>query len=198
MRALQSLLTSDSYQGLTVEEAMERYAPPSENDTGGYTSFIVDNVGVDASTAMSDLTAAQLSSFADAIETFEGGAAGTTYQVGDASAPSWVQDVFDNSEPGSPDPTPDPTPSAPPDPVPDTPSDPPPSPLPGPSPEPLPGPSPDPAPPDPTPDPTPDPSPGPAPDPDPGGGGGDLPGDPGGGSEGGGGEGGGEGGGGER
>ena len=189
MRALQSLLSSDSYQGLTLEEAMERYAPPSENDTDGYTSFITDNVGVDASTEMSDLTAAQLASFADAIETFEGGAAGTTYQAGDADAPSWVQDVFDSSEPDIPDPTPAlHLPSAPPDPAPDTPVDPIPSPLPGPVPEPLPGPTPDPTPPNPTPDPTPDPLPGPAPDPGYDSGSGYLPGDHGEGGEGGSGE----------
>ena len=194
MRALQSLLTSDSYQGLTIEEAMERYAPPSENDTVGYTAFIVDNVGIDASTAMSDLTAQQLASFADAIETFEGGAAGTTYQVGDAGAPSWVQDIFDGSEPENPDPTPDPGPNVPADPLPDVPSDPVPSPLPGPIPEPLPGPSPAPTPdppdptPDPTPEPSPDPTPNPGPDPGPDSGGGDAPADPGGAGDAGGGE----------
>lgn len=211
MQALQSLLTSDSYQGLTLEEAMERYAPPSENDTDAYTSFIAENVGVDASTAMSGLTEEQLASFADAIETFEGGAAGTTYQAGDVSAPSWVQDVFDGSSPDGPDPTVDPAPSPTPDPVPDPPSDPIPTPLPDPIPDPTPDPTPDPpdpAPIDPTSDPTPDPSPGPTPDPgppdpgsDPGSGGGNEPGDPGadgdgGGGEGGGGEGGGDGGGG--
>ena len=90
MRALQNLLGSDTYQGLTIEEAMERYAPPSENDTAGYTSFIAENVGVDASTAMSDLTPDQLASFAAAIETFEGGQPGTTYEATDTGAPSWV------------------------------------------------------------------------------------------------------------
>ena len=187
MQALQSLLSSDTYQDLTIEEAMERYAPPAENDTDAYTSFIADNVGVDTSTPMSDLTAAQLTAFAEAIQTFEGGAAGTTYQSGDADAPSWVQDALNNTEPDSPDPAPDPIPSSPPDPEPDAPPDPIPSPLPGPTPEPLPAPSLDPAP---------DPSPGPIPDPgpDPDSGGGNESGDPGGGGEGGGG--GGEGGGG--
>ena len=190
MQALVSLLSSDSYQGLSIEDAMERYAPPSENDTDAYTSFITDNVGVDASTLMSDLTPDQLNSFANAIQTFEGNTPGTTYQEGDTSAPDWVQDLFDDSGPDGPDPTPDPSPSptpdpAPnptpvpdptPDPVPDPPSDPVPVPLPGPTPDPVPNP----------PDPAPDPS--PEPDPDPGG---DGPADPGGDGGGGGDEGGG-------
>jgi uncharacterized membrane protein YgcG len=209
MQALVSLLSSDGYQGLTIEQAMERYAPPSENDTDAYTSFIADNVGVDPSTQMSDLTPGQLSSFANAIQTYEGNTPGTTYQDGDVSAPGWVQELFDNSGSDDPDPAPDPSPSPTPDPVPnptpdpdpipvpDPPSDPVPMPLPGPTPEPSPNP------PDPEPDPAPDPSPEPAPDPggdgpeDPGGGGdGGGGGDEGGGGEGGGGGGGGEGGGG--
>jgi hypothetical protein len=59
MQALVSLLSSDGYQGLTIEQAMERYAPPDENDTDAYTSFIADNVGVDPSTPVSDLTSDQ-------------------------------------------------------------------------------------------------------------------------------------------
>lgn len=187
MQALISLLSSDGYQGLTIEQAMERYAPPDENDTDAYTSFIAENVGVDPSTSMSDLTPAQLSSFASAIQTYEGNTPGTTYQEGDASVPDWVQNLFENSgsddpEPTpdpfpSPDPVPNPTPDPIPNPVPDPPSDPVPMPLPGPTPDPVP------SPPDPTPpDPAPDPSPEPAPDP-----GGDGPEDPGGGVDGGGG-----------
>jgi hypothetical protein len=212
MQALVSLLSSDGYQELTIEQAMERYAPPDENDTDAYTSFIAENVGVDPSTSMSDLAPGQLSSFASAIQTYEGNTPGTTYQEGDASVPDWVQNLFDNSGSDDPEPTPDPSPSPTPDPVPNPTPDPMPDPVPDPSsdpvPMPLPGPAPDPVtnPPDPTPpDPAPDPSPEPAPDPggdgpeDPGGGGdGGGGGDDGGGGEGGGGEGGrGEGGGGE-
>ncbi len=128
-------------------------------DTAGYTSFIAQNVGVDASTAMSDLTADQLASFADAIESFEGGAPGTTYQSGDTGAPSWVQDSFDGSVSDAPAPTASPTPSPTPDPAPDPPTDPVPTPLPGPTPDPTPDPSPDPTPDPPLPDSAPDPAP---------------------------------------
>jgi uncharacterized membrane protein YgcG len=192
MRALQSLLTSSSYQGLTIEEAMEQYAPASENDTAAYTAFIANNVGVDPTTNMSDLTATQLAAFADAIETFEGGAEGTTYQQGDTAAPSWVQDAFDDSESDDPDPTSDTDPIASPSPEPNDPNDPTPNPMPAPTPQPLPAPTPD-------PDPTPTPAPGPTPDPvtgtDPGNGdseGGQSGGDDGGGGGEGGGGGGGE------
>lgn len=198
-QALANLLTSSSYTGLTVEEAMEKYAPPSENDTAAYTSFITDNVGVAASTPMSNLTEDQLTSFLDAIETFEGGNPGTTYQTGDPSAPTWVQDILDSSDSGDPDsddsesdsptdpgPAPDPTPDPTPGPIPI------PEPAPDPQPDPVPGPTPDPAP-----GPIPAPEPAPAPDPgndDDGGGGDEGGGDEGGGGDGGGGGGGGDGG----
>jgi hypothetical protein len=162
--ALTTLLTSENYQGLTIEEAMEQYAPPSENNTAAYTDFITENVGVDASTPMSDLTPDQLSSFADAIQTFEGYSAGTVYQDGDISAPSWAQDLFDDSAPDDADPTPVSTP----DPTPDPTLDPTPGPTPDPEPTPGPGPIPDPIP-DPIPGLTPDPANDPVPEPpDPG------------------------------
>jgi uncharacterized membrane protein YgcG len=185
MQALVSLLSSGSYQELTMEQAMERYAPPDENDTDAYTSFIADTVGVDPSTPMSDLTSDQLAAFATGIQTFEGNTPGTTYQDGDASAPDWVQNLFDASGSDDPEPTPDPSPSPTPDPEPNpTPNpvpDPDPDPPIDPVPMPLPGPNPD--PPDPgSSDPMPEPSPAPAPDP-----GGDGPEDPGGEGDGGGG-----------
>jgi len=79
MQALTSLLSSDTYQGLTIEQAMERYAPPSENDTDAYTAFTAGNVGVDPSTPMSALTSDQMASFGNSIQTYEGNTAGTTY-----------------------------------------------------------------------------------------------------------------------
>lgn len=120
-QALVSLLRSDSYQALTIEQAMERYAPPDENDTDAYTSFISDTVGVDPSTAMSDLTSDQLDAFASGIQTFEGNTPGKTYQNGDASAPDWVQNLLDGSGSDDPEPTPDSSPSPTPDPEPNPP-----------------------------------------------------------------------------
>jgi hypothetical protein len=101
MAALESLLQTPGYQQLTIEGAMERYAPPAENNTAAYVLFITQRLGLAASTQMSDLTPDQLDSFAAAINSYEGGAAGTTYQMGDPGAPAWVQALFDGSEPDS-------------------------------------------------------------------------------------------------
>jgi hypothetical protein len=102
--ALSTLLTSRSYIALTIEQAMEKYAPPNENDTQAYTNFISTRVRVDASTHMSDLTSDQLSAFVDAIYHFEGGTSGTTIQAGSANAPEWALNLFEAAVPGAPSP----------------------------------------------------------------------------------------------
>lgn len=102
--ALSTLLTSRSYIALTIEQAMEKYAPPSENDTEAYTNFISTRVEVDASTHMSDLTPDQLSAFVDAIYHFEGGVPGATIQAGSANAPEWALNLFEGAVPGAPRP----------------------------------------------------------------------------------------------
>lgn len=43
--ALHALLTTTSYYTLTIEEAINRYAPPSENQTGSYVEFVCRHVG---------------------------------------------------------------------------------------------------------------------------------------------------------
>jgi hypothetical protein len=103
-KALSTLLTSGSYINLSIEEAMIRYAPPTENDTNAYTSFISTKVGVDPSTIMSTLTADQLSLFVDAIYHYEGGTAGATFQAGSAAAPEWALNLFEGALPGEPSP----------------------------------------------------------------------------------------------
>ena len=103
-KTLSTLLTSRSYIALTIEQAMERYAPPSENDTNAYTNFISTRVGVNSSTQMSDLTSDQLAAFVDAIYHFEGGTPGTTIQAGSAAAPEWALNLFEGAVPGAPAP----------------------------------------------------------------------------------------------
>lgn len=96
-KALSTLLTSRSYIALTIEQAMERYAPPTENDTNAYTNFISTRVGVDSTTHMSDLTADQLAAFVDAIYHFEGGTPGSTIQATSESAPAWALSLFEGA-----------------------------------------------------------------------------------------------------
>jgi hypothetical protein len=43
--ALRNLLLGPKYCNLTIEQAINRYAPPSENNTGGYVDFVCKAVG---------------------------------------------------------------------------------------------------------------------------------------------------------
>ena len=77
MTALSDLLQTDTYQNLSVGQAIIRYAPPVENDTGNYTNLIEQFTGLDANTSMSSLTGRQLQSVAGAIQRIEGWSIGT-------------------------------------------------------------------------------------------------------------------------
>jgi hypothetical protein len=70
--ALGSLLSSSSYQKLTVDQAINRYAPPSENDTATYQSTIRNAVGVGGDVRMSTLNSGQLGSMEHGIAQHEG------------------------------------------------------------------------------------------------------------------------------
>ncbi|MEW6775283.1 MAG: hypothetical protein AB1405_03265 [Bdellovibrionota bacterium] len=79
--AVKSLLGTPNYQNLTVNEAIGRYAPPSENDTGRYQQLIEQFTGLPGNTPMNTLTEEQLERVADAIERIEGWKEGTvTYE----------------------------------------------------------------------------------------------------------------------
>jgi hypothetical protein len=70
--ALMSLLKSATYQALTVREAIETYAPPNENDTTAYSTFVLGKLDVAATTRMSELTPAQIEDLASYIRQYEG------------------------------------------------------------------------------------------------------------------------------
>ncbi len=79
--ALKSLLRTQNYQSLTINEAIRRYAPPNENDTGRYQQLIEQFTGLPGNTPMNTLTEEQLEKVADAIERIEGWREGTvTYE----------------------------------------------------------------------------------------------------------------------
>jgi hypothetical protein len=88
--ALISLLKTESYVGLSVAKAIERFAPRVENDTPAYTAFIQSRVGVTPDTLVSELSEDQLAAAAVAIEIFEGGREGVTYRIGDPHAPEMI------------------------------------------------------------------------------------------------------------
>ena len=65
------------YGNSTIDQAMQSYAPPSENDTARYTSFLKRRVGVPDGTLIKDLTADELSRLVSGIPIYEGWRAGT-------------------------------------------------------------------------------------------------------------------------
>lgn len=66
------LFEGKGYKGMTIEQAITRYAPPSENNTAAYISSVSKAVGVPANTPLSSLTPAQRSSMLTAMEKVEG------------------------------------------------------------------------------------------------------------------------------
>jgi len=70
--ALIALLCTSTYQQLTMEQAINRYAPPIENNTGAYVTAVEKQIGVSRTTPMSQLSENNLRDFAKAIEKHEG------------------------------------------------------------------------------------------------------------------------------
>jgi RHS repeat-associated protein len=71
-QAMSNLLSGPSYQKLTVDQAISRYAPPSENNTAAYQAAIRTAVGVSGNTPMSALNGGQRGQMAQAIARHEG------------------------------------------------------------------------------------------------------------------------------
>ena len=91
--ALTALMT-DHYGDKTIEEMMQAYAPPSENDTNNYVTFIENQTGLSGDDVVGDLTDEQLGALADAINTMEGGHSGDAYEAGSSDNPDWVDGVI--------------------------------------------------------------------------------------------------------
>lgn len=71
------LFQSSSYKDLSISQALNRYAPPNENDTNAYVGAVAGAIGVDASTALSSLSANQRKTMLNAMEKVEGFSQGT-------------------------------------------------------------------------------------------------------------------------
>ncbi|MCL2749247.1 MAG: hypothetical protein FWE50_04215 [Alphaproteobacteria bacterium] len=70
--ALVALLCTATYQQMTVEQAINRYAPPVENNTSAYVVAVEKQIGIPRTTPMSQLSENNLRDFAKAIERHEG------------------------------------------------------------------------------------------------------------------------------
>jgi uncharacterized protein (TIGR02594 family) len=72
LAAITALLQTASYRDLTLEGAIFRYAPPSENDTGAYVDFVESKSGVSRGEVMRQLAPERLAAVAEAIRKMEG------------------------------------------------------------------------------------------------------------------------------
>ena len=75
--ALAGILNTSTYQSLSVDAAIARYAPSFENNTSSYQAFVTNTLGVSGSTTLSSLSQAQMQSLQGAIQKTEGYTAGT-------------------------------------------------------------------------------------------------------------------------
>jgi hypothetical protein len=75
------LFDSAGYAGKTIEEAINRYAPPSENDSSWYANSVAEAIGVDVNTPLSSLSSDQRSAMLDAMQVVEGWRVGKETKV---------------------------------------------------------------------------------------------------------------------
>jgi hypothetical protein len=66
------LFESPSYRDLTINGAINRYAPPNENDTNRYSATVAEAAGVSLDTPLSELSQDQRTAVLDAMERVEG------------------------------------------------------------------------------------------------------------------------------
>ncbi len=89
-KAIKTLLRGPSYRDLTIEEAIFRYAPPSENNSDSYVDFVAQTSGFAKSTVLSSLLIADLRKVIGAIGKMEGWEEGTESDDRTATPPSSV------------------------------------------------------------------------------------------------------------
>lgn len=90
MAAIKRVL--DHYGHVTIEQAMNRYAPAADNNNPSvYAASVARQIGVPANTYVDSLSDAQMTSFAEAIKRVEGWRVGTIHTLDDPTLPAEVQ-----------------------------------------------------------------------------------------------------------
>lgn len=85
-KAKESLIfESKGYRDLSLTDAIKRYAPPTENNTGAYQRTVLSSVG--ANRKMSDYSPTERSAILDAMQRVEGFKPGTVSVAGGVAAP---------------------------------------------------------------------------------------------------------------
>lgn len=77
LKAVVALLRTPTYSVLSLEGAINRYAPPHENDTEGYVAFVTKRTGLPKSRVMLEMSDSDLAAIAGAIKVIEGWREGT-------------------------------------------------------------------------------------------------------------------------
>ncbi len=88
--AMADLLSTSSYQKLTIEGVINRYAPPSENNVENYLKAIERQTGFTCSTPMNQLSKDNLLNLAKAMSRHEGNIAGKKRFVSKNEKYIWV------------------------------------------------------------------------------------------------------------
>lgn len=88
--AMASLLATNSYQKLTIEGAINRYAPPNENNVENYLKSIEIQTGFPRSTPMNNLSKDNLLHLAKAMAKHEGNLSGKKRLVPKHEKYIWV------------------------------------------------------------------------------------------------------------
>jgi uncharacterized protein (TIGR02594 family) len=70
--AIIALLRTATYRELSLQGAIFRYAPPSENDSAAYVAFVVARTGIGGDTVLKTLPVEKLHAIATAIKAMEG------------------------------------------------------------------------------------------------------------------------------
>ena len=88
--AMVGLLSTDVYQNMTIEGAINRYAPPSENNVENYLKSLENQTGFPRTTPMSNLSKGNLLKLAKAMKQHEGNKVGKKRLVRKDETYIWV------------------------------------------------------------------------------------------------------------
>lgn len=90
--AIEKLLQTESYRNLSISGAINRYAPPHENNTTRYIKMLCKSTGVSRNTKLCDLNAEQLQKVLQTIRQIEGWVVGVETRT---TIPmyKWYQDI---------------------------------------------------------------------------------------------------------
>jgi SPP1 gp7 family putative phage head morphogenesis protein len=97
--AMVGLLSNDAYQKLTIEGAINRYAPPNENNVETYLKFIENQIGFPRITPMNNLSKDNLLKLAKAMQAHEGNKPGKKRLVPKNEKYMWITEGDDRVRP---------------------------------------------------------------------------------------------------